>query len=150
MAAPTINPKAPATSPQFSGNGAFNQVSVQVQHSDLTAAATTETLSNAVAQLDATLDAIIHAVWIDVVTEAAGGSVSDASADVGPNGGTITDYVSGADIFSAAGPVGLGGTVKYLNAGTGIDVRVNTTSDNVDALTALDMTIYVQYSLVQV
>ncbi len=129
------------------------KISKRIQPADLTAASTSQTIP-----FDDAIPAgsLVVGASVDLATEFAGGSVASAVADIGD--ADVDRFIDGQDIFTGAGAplteaqgspgVGLDGT----NAGHAVvpaavtpGVTVITTTDDVDAITAGDMTAHIYF-----
>lgn len=126
------------------GGAGVLRMSVQVEHSDLTAAATSETINIGDA-LPA--NAFIVGRWVEVTTAMSGGSASSVTVDVGTSANTDS-IIDGADVFTGA--VSGSGTAGVSPVGfySAAQLQATFTSDvNVAALTAGDITIHIAYAV---
>lgn len=118
---------------------------LQVEHSDLTAAATTESVD-----IGAAFGAgvVVVGAYLDVTTLFSGGSVSAITAEVGIKGGDTNSIVDAMDVFTGAatgiktaygvGPAGYYGAITPA-------ILFTATGDNVVNLTAGDLTVTIIY-----
>ncbi len=140
--------------------GAIEVASKRIQHSDLTAAATNESID-----FDAALpaNALILGCYIDIATLFSGGAVSDLDVDVGISGGDTDKQIVDLPAFTGdpTGEIYVGATVgaafsaadsnnaKALETSAAtIAVDTKAVGANVSVLDAGDMTIFVFYVVV--
>lgn len=127
------------------GTGESMQIfSEQVEHSDLTAAATTE----AYALTGFPANSVLVDAWIDLDTVFSGGSVSACTVQLGDTAST-DELMSAKDVFTGA-TLGLTyedalAYVPKKEAAYAPELLVTTTDDNVVNLDAGDLTVYIRY-----
>jgi len=154
--ADTVTDKAGTGAPDFpygaTGLGMARVESLQIEHSDLTAEATTETID----VMTAGQDLVILGCWTKVDTVFSGGAVSACAVELGEDEDPDPNhYQASTDIFTGASTghiignpgVGFDGTdaVVVLSSGQKVQAKFTTTDANVSALTAGDLTVYVAF-----
>lgn len=118
---------------------------VQIEHSDLTIAGTSESVDLGAVWGDGI---ILLGAYLDITTLFSGGSVSACVAEVGIKSGDVDSMLASIDVFTGAstGIINTYGAVPagYYGAITP-SIKFTSTSDNLVNLTAGDLSVVLAY-----